>query len=339
MSKQQRERINFLGLLGIPTLIAIALLWSGGLLGFGIWSLIEKSRNEFAQPERLQPQSFSELKNVPIGVFSYGGSDVWAAIRLRVDSAIRSERPEFQLRYVDLNHDWENSFNDRLTFLQSARSLNAKEYEQARMRGLKLKQIPVAINGIVIAVNPQLNVSSLTLDQLRLIYTGKISNWKQLGGSDLKIQPYSDLVNNSDTAKLFVADILQGKAPAKNVKFVNRPTQALRQVASQRGGIYYASAASVVGQCSVKTLPLGLSGSAIAPYQQPLVTPEQCPARRNQINTKAFQTGQYPITHYLYVVINSSDRNAKQAGEAYANFLLTNQGQELIAKAGFVRLR
>ncbi|MFM7354496.1 MAG: phosphate ABC transporter substrate-binding protein, partial [Microcystis aeruginosa] len=61
--------------------------------------------------------------------------------------------------------------------------------------------------------------------------------------------------------------------------------------------------------------------------------------KRNQLNELAFQKGEYPITRRLFVIIKQNGQLDEQAGEAYANLLLTDQGQELIKKAGFVPLR
>jgi len=54
-----------------------------------------------------------------------------------------------------------------------------------------LKPIPIAVDGIGFIVNPQNTVSKLTLDQVRAIYTGSITNWNQVGGPNVKI----DVVN------------------------------------------------------------------------------------------------------------------------------------------------
>jgi phosphate transport system substrate-binding protein len=111
-------------------------------------------------------------------------------------------------------------------------------------------------------------------------------------------------------------------------------------VADSPGGIYYASAPEVVPQCSIKPLPLGrTAGEYIAPYQEPLILPTQCPDKRNQLNIKAFQSGKYPITRNLFVVVKQNGQIEEEAGVAYANLLLTEQGQELITQAGFVKIR
>jgi phosphate transport system substrate-binding protein len=225
MGKQQREKLSWLVLVGSPIVIFVALLWAAGLLGGGLWRLMQQSRLQSTQPQQLQPENFAQVQNVPTGVFSYGGSDAWALIRLRIDSEIQAERPEFQLRYVNVNHDPKISktaiemlLGDRLTLVQAGRPLRETEFAQAQQRGFKLRQTPVAMDGIAVVVNPQLKIPGLTLEQLRAIYKGKIKNWQQLGGPDLAIQPLSSPVKNSDTSEFFAADMLNGEAFGSNIK-------------------------------------------------------------------------------------------------------------------------
>lgn len=124
------------------------------------------------------------------------------------------------------------------------------------------------------------------------------------------------------------------------MEFVFTTTQALRKLASSPGGIYYASAPEVVPQCTIKPLPLGRKpGEFVPPCEEPFVPLSQCPGKRNHLNIEAFQAGQYPITRNLFVVVKQNGQTDEQPGEAYANFLLTGQGQELIAQTGFVRIR
>lgn len=78
------------------------------------------------------------------------------------------------------------------------------------------------------------------------------------------------------------------------------------------GGIYYAFAPEVVPQCSIKPLPLGRTqGQYVAPYQEPLVLPNECLGKRNKLNIEAFQSGNYPITRNLFVVVKQSSKQGK----------------------------
>lgn len=292
-------------------------------------------------------ESLAQVSDVPAGLFSYGGSTTWAPIRAQVDPLIETVWPQFQLRYTQHATKPPGSgtgiamlLDNQLAFAQSSRSLKEKEYQQAEQRGFSLREIPVAIDGIAVAVNPQLDISGLTVTQLQQIYTGEIVNWSEVGGSNVPIIPYSRRPEDSGTIEFFVENVMGGEEFGGNIEFIPTTTQALRRVSQNLGGIYYASAPEVVDQCSIRPLPIGRRPNEwVPPYQEPLVPPQDCPARRNQLNGTAFQSGDYPITRRLFVIVKENNQIDEQAGNAYAELLLTDQGQELIEKTGFVRIR
>ncbi|MFE1746174.1 PstS family phosphate ABC transporter substrate-binding protein [Coleofasciculus sp. H7-2] len=337
-----------------PVLV-LALLLTLGLLGGGFWWFTNRSgvdlgglrSNPTNQSTQSTGETFAQLQGVPSGLFSYGGSTTWAPIRKEVDSDIQTVWPKFVLRYTDPTTGAPGSgsgikmlLNNQLAFSQSSRSIKDEEYQQAQARGFTLKEIPVAIDGIALAVHPNLNIPGLTITQLKDIYTGKITNWNQVGGLNLPITPYSRRIEEGGTIEFFAENVLGGQNFGANVQFIGTTTEALRQVADNPGGIYYASAPEVVGQCTVKPLPLGRNSNEwVPPYQEPFVPLSQCPSQRNQLNAAAFQSGQYPITRRLFVIVKQNGQIDQQAGEAYAKLLLTAQGQDLISKAGFVSIR
>jgi phosphate transport system substrate-binding protein len=336
--------------------LALALLVTVGLIGGGSWWFmqyraplpgVETSANLSHGNPIEQLASFAEVPNVPAGLFNHGGSTTWAPIRRDTNPAIQIVWTKFQLRYTDPIAGAPGSgsgirmlLDNQLAFSESSRPLKEAEYQQAEQRGFRLQEIPVAIDGIALAINPDLNVEGITLAQLKDIYTGKITNWNQVGGPDRAITPYSRRPEEGGTVEFFVNNVLGGETFGSVVTYIPTTTQALREVAANPGGLYYASAPEVVDQCTIRPLPLGRKANEfVPPYQPPRVLPEQCPNRRNHLNASAFQSGAYPITRRLFVIVKQNGQIDQQAGEAYANLLLTNQGQELIAKAGFVRIR
>lgn len=334
------------------TILVLTLGITIGLVGGLLWWFSNSYRLKGdpltkARVEIPNIDTFSQVANVPSGLFSYGGSTTWAPIRNEVDSAVQIVWPRFQLRYTNPIKAAPGSSNgikmllgNQLAFSQSSRAIKPEENKQAEQLGFKLKAIPVAIDGIAIAVNPSLNISGLTVTQLKDIYTGKVTNWEQLGGPKLPITPYSRRLEDSGTIEFFEENVLTGEKFSNNVQFIPTTTQALKELAKNPGGIYYASAPEIIGQCTVKPLPLGWeTEKMVVPYKEPYIPLEKCPQQRNQLNTDMFQSGEYPITRRLFVIIKQNGETDEQAGEAYANLMLTDQGQELIAKAGFVRLR
>ena len=287
------------------------------------------------------------VSNLPEGTFNYGGSTTWAPIRKDVDSVLESLCPQFTLRYTQPPSGQPGSgtgirmlIDNQLAFSQSSRSVKAEENAEAKQKGFSLKEIPVAIDGIAIVVNQNLNIPGLTVAQLKDIYTGKITNWQQVGGPNLPITVYSRSKEAGGTVDFFGENVLNKENFGTNVNYISTTTEAVRKVAASPGGIYYASAPEVVPQCMIKSLPLGrTSGQFVPPYQEPLVPPSECPNKRNQLNSQAFRSGDYAITRNLFVIVKQNGQTDQQAGVAYANWLLTPQSQELIEKAGFVRIK
>ena len=288
--------------------------------------------------------SFAGL-SAPSGQFNYGGGTSWAPLRSSLDASIQSDLPQFQLRYVSPNSGPASSgsgvkmlIDRQLDFAQISRPLTNQEKQQAQQSGVSLKEIAVALDGVAVAVNPSLNVSGLTLNQLQEIYTGKATNWQQVGGPNLSIVPISRSIGSSGTVDLFVDSVLAGQPFSSTVQFIGTTTQALQKLGSEPGGVYFASAPEVVPQCTVKPLAIGQTvGQFVPPYQEPIVPKDQCPARRTQLNAQTLRNGTYPLTRNLYVVVRE-DASSK-AGEAYANLLLSSVGQDRLEKAGFIKVR
>ncbi|MFN6481325.1 MULTISPECIES: phosphate ABC transporter substrate-binding protein [unclassified Nostoc] len=338
----------------------LAVVITIGLIFGGLWFLMERWAqltgtvsktsgngntgnpiNQFVNNNRCN------VPNLPQGTFNYGGSTTWAPIRKDVDSVLESLCPQFTLRYTQPPSGQAGSgtgirmlIDNQLAFAQSSRSVKAEENTEAKQKEFSLKEIPVAIDGIAIAVNQNLNIPGLTVAQLKDIYTGKITNWQQVGGPNLPIKVYSRNKEAGGTVEFFIENVLNKENFGTNVSYVGTTTEAVRKVAANTGAIYYASAPEVVPQCTIKSLPLRrISGQFVPPYQQPVVSPSECPNKRNQLNSQAFRSGDYAITRNLFVIVKQNGQTDQQAGEAYANWLLTPQGQELIEKAGFVRIK
>lgn len=341
----QEHQTNETAVLIIAFLTTLGLVCGGAFLWFK--NPRTASQNESTQKIQSTGTRFTTITNVPTGLFNYGGSTTWATIRRDIDSVIQKELPQFRLRYTDPTTGAPGSspgikmvINGQLSFSQSSRQIKAEEQFEAQQLGFMLEQIPVAIDGIAIAVHPSLKIPGLTLAQLKDIYTGKINNWQQVGGPNLAITPLSRRLEDGGTIEFFHENVLNKQNFGTNVQYVSTTTDGLRQLERNKGGIYYASAPEVVEQCQIRPLPIGRQTSElIAPYKEPLIPREKCPSKRNQINIDAFKTDKYPITRRLFVIVKQNKQSDQEAGMAYANLLLTEQGQELISKTGFVRIK
>ena len=328
-------------------IIALANLLTAIILGCGylLWrdwnrfnlseSVVEKVENSEIQPESQVQfyQTMEEVPNVPAGLFNYGGATCFAALtKYGMNEAIANAHPEYLLRYTEpLNSKpgcstgIEMLLDSELSFAQNGRPLQESEYAKANSRNLTLKQIPVAIDGIVFFVHPQLPIEGLSIDRLKNIFQGKITNWQQVGGPDLPIVAISQDPNVHITINSLLKN---GEQLGEEVKIVRDYTTAMREVGNTPGSISYSSAAIARGQQTIKGLGLATSDTDyVPPFTED-----------GKVNLKAFRDNSYPLTRRLFVVVREDGTIEEIAGIAYANLLLTDEGQQIIEKAGFVPL-
>lgn len=293
-----------------------------------------------------QVGTFAEVTNIPSGEFTYGGSTSWAPIRGLVDREIKKALFDFTLRYTDEPEKAPGSglgiqmlIDRKLDFAQSSRPLSETEKQQAQAQGITLKEVPVVNEGIAIAIPPSLAIPGLTLTQLKDIYTGKVTNWNEVGGPNLAIKALSR-GDDAGTVASFKATVLNDQPFAPTVERLPITTNALRVVSDTPGSIYFASTPEIVGQCTVVPLPIGTTPNAlIAPYKLPYVESTNCSDQnRNVVDLSVIKNQSYPLTRKLYVVFRENDERSAQAGEAYVRLLETEEGDRLLQQADFVPL-
>jgi phosphate transport system substrate-binding protein len=104
---------------------------------------------------------------------------------------------------------FENLVNGRADIVLSVPL--AKEQEAyAAEHGFEYEAVPVAMEGFVFLVNPKNPVQSLTQEQIKKIYSGEITNWKDLGGNDAPIEAYQ---RNADSGSQTYMVEFMGETP------------------------------------------------------------------------------------------------------------------------------
>ena len=277
-----------------------------------------------------------DVPNVPVGTYSYGGATCFAALqRDGMNAAIEKAHPNFQLRYVEPTHSnpgcttgIEMLLDRELTIAQNSRPLLESELEAAKLRGFELESVPVAIDGVVFYLNKSVGIKSLTLDRLRGIYRGEITNWQEVGGKNLPIVPIS-LDPQIDSILRLLMKTETAPTIAEEVVIVRDYTTAIRTTASTLGGISYASSAILKGQQSIE--PIGLATDKNSPAVSALLAD-------GSVNLQAFKKNYYPLTRNLSIVFRRDGTPNQQAAVAYINLLLSQEGQKIVKQAGMVPL-
>jgi phosphate transport system substrate-binding protein len=253
-----------------------------------------------------------------------------------MNAAIIQAHPKFRLRYAEPYNNTPGSstviamlISNLLSFGQTARPIEDIEYSKAKSHNFTLEQIPIGFDGIAFYTHRNLNIPGLSINQLQDIFMGKVTNWKQVGGPNLPIVPISLNPETNSSIKYLFANI-KGAKLGSNVQIVRDYTEQTRKVAATPGAISYGSMATTAIQRSIR--PFGLARGNSNQYVQPF-TPNR------QINATAIRDGSYPLTRRLFVVVRRDGLLDEQAGIAYANLLLSIEGQRIIDKAGFVSIR
>ena len=302
-------------------------------------SVVEIKEAQAYQSGLQLKESLTEVTDVPQGVFFYGGAMASAGIRSQNTMAqIAKAQPQFQITYEDPLVGPPDSgtgiqmlIDGTISFAESFRPLKQSEYNIANSRGFQLKQIPIATSAIAFYVNPSLNIPGLSLEQVEQIYSGQITNWKQLGGPDLPIVP----ISQDPDARASDSFLLQGM-PGSDRKFGDRvrvardTTRAIRVVAQTPGAIGYGAQPLVIEQSTIR--PIGLAKKGSQDYIQPTTN-------SGEINKQAVLDGSYPLIRRVFVILREDGEIDELAGRAYVNLLLSQEGQALIDRAGYLPVR
>jgi phosphate transport system substrate-binding protein len=200
----------------------------------------------------------------------------------------------------------------RCDIANMSRFMKEKEFKKAVDNGIFPVAHVIAMDGVCIIVHPSNPVKELTKEQVRDIYTGKISNWNQVGGPDMPIVAVSR-DTSSGTYETFHNLVMQKQEMAANVEYVNSNPQAHARVKTTRGAIGY------VG--------LGFVDSNVRALRIDGIMPSR--------NTIA--SGTYPVTRPLYMFTNGYPKLGSMVHK-FCTFYLTEKGQELIEAKGFVPL-
>jgi len=174
----------------------------------------------------------------------------------------------------------------------------------------------VALDGLSVYVNPENSLKELTLDQLKDIFTGKVKNWKEVGGADAPITVYSR-ENSSGTYEFFKEHVLKGQDFAASAQTMPGTAAIVQAVVKDKNGIGYGGAA-YGGSSKLVSLKKNETSPAVNPTEENVLA------------------GTYPIWRYLYVYVNPNLDKGEVA--AYLNWICSDDGQKYVKDVGYYPL-
>ncbi|MHC5083375.1 MAG: phosphate ABC transporter substrate-binding protein [Planctomycetota bacterium] len=198
----------------------------------------------------------------------------------------------------------------RCDIAMMSRFMKDKEFKKAVVGDIFPVAHAIAMDGVCPIVHPSNPVKDLTTAQIKDIYMGKITNWKQVGGSDKSIVVISR-DTSSGTYETFHGLVMNKEKMAGNVEYVNSNPQAHARVKSTEGAIAY------VGLGFVDRKVKAIKVDGVLPSRSTIAG------------------GIYPVSRPLYLFTNGYPKLGSMTF-LFCTFHLSEEGQEIIEAKGFV---
>jgi phosphate transport system substrate-binding protein len=211
--------------------------------------------------------------------------------------------------------------NGTVDIANASREMKKEEYDAAKANGHDPKEFVIARDAIAIVVHPSNPVNGLTLQQISDIYTGKVTNWKQVGGTDHPIVLLSRESNSGTYVYMLENVIRLGDSKSK---LLFSPETLLMPssegISAEVRQNPHAIGYDGLGYVTADQKVLGVAKDS----QSPPILP----------SAATVNSGTYPISRPLYMY--TSKPPTGQAKE-YLDWIM-NEGQTLVSELGFVPL-
>lgn len=193
-----------------------------------------------------------------------------------------------------------------------SRFMKENEFKACVEKGVLPVAHVVAMDGVCVVVNPANPVKALTIEQIRDIYTGKIANWKEVGGPDMEIVSITR-DSASGTFETFESLVMNKEKMSQKTEEVATSPQMHSRVSTTRGAIGYVG----IGFLDHKVKAVTVNG--IAPTRATIAS------------------GTFPIARPLFIFTNGYPALGTVVHK-FISFHLSEEGQEIIESKGFVPL-
>lgn len=182
--------------------------------------------------------------------------------------------------------------------------------------GKKATEYQVCLDGLAVYVHASSPIKELTVQQVHELFTGKVRNWKDVGGPDAPVTLYSR-ENSSGTYEFFKDHVLGGKDFAASAQTMPGTAAVLQAVSKDKLGIGYGGIAYGAGAKHLK-----IKKDASSPAIEPTL--------------ETVQNETYPIWRYLFIYVNPALDNGDVA--AYLKWMRTAEGQKVVNDVGYFPL-
>lgn len=253
------------------------------------------------------------------------GSDTIVNLALAWAEAYTAQHPEVRIAVTGGGSGTGIAalINGTVDIANASRAMRPEELERARANGVEPVEHVIAADAIAVVVHPSNPVDGLTIDQLSEIFTGRVTNWQEVGGEDRPIVLLSR-ESNSGTHIYFLEEVVRKGKQGNQALF---SPDTLLMPSSE--GISYeirqnpnAIGYDGLGYVTEDQKTLAVAIRADEPYVLPTIA--------------TVKDGSYPIARSLYMYTNGQPTGVIKD---YLDWILSDEGQAIVRKLGFVPLR
>lgn len=196
----------------------------------------------------------------------------------------------------------------------TSRKMKFDEKMKLRQAGKSTKEVVIAYDALAVVVHPSNTVAKLTREQLEGIFTGKIRNWKEVGGTDLKIVAYSR-ETSSGTYEFFKESVLKNKNYMSGILSMPATGAIIQSVSQTKGAIGYVGLAYL----NKEVKPIHVSYDGGRSYVEPSLA-----------NAK---NKTYPVVRPLFYYYETKNASAVKP---FIEYVLSPEGQQTVKKVGYI---
>lgn len=287
--------------------------WAGGLLALVlVWAALSGCASSAAGDEPGTTARAIQNK----------GSDTLVNVALAWAEAYREVAPDVAIAVTGGGSGTgiASLINGTVDIANASRDINPDEIAAARASGIEPVEFAVAIDALAVIVHHDNPVDRLTLPQLADIYTGRITNWKDVGGHDAPIVLVSR-ESNSGTHVYFLEEVVRLGDPD------NRDIFAAQT-------LMMPSSVGITSEVSRNVNAIGYDGLGYVTEEEKILAiarDDASPYVLPSIETAA--DGSYPLARFLYMITAGEPQGVIAD---YIDWILGPEGQAIVADLGFV---
>lgn len=266
--------------------------------------------------------SASASSNTPTAYIQNKGSDTIVNLALAWAERYQSANPDVRISVTGGGSGTGIAalINGTVDLASASRQIKDEEVESARAKGIEPLEHIIARDAIAVVVNAENPVGELTLQQIADIYSGKITNWSEVGGEDRPIVKLSR-ETNSGTHVYFLETVLRlGRSDDKTLFSTDT--------------LLLPSSEGIIAEVRQNPNAIGYDGLGYVPHDVNMIAiAKEAGGVYVLPSIETVNDKSYPIARDLYMYTNGEPTGAVKA---YLDWILSAEAQEIVAELGFV---